>query len=124
MTTGRTVLTTGANSGIGLATAVALARAGFDSVGGVRSAAKARLVREAAQAAGVQVRTVLLDVADDVACRRVVDRLWPCAIVNNAGYSASGAVEDVSDEEARLALETMVVAPMRAARAAPHEAPR
>ena len=40
------VLTTGANSGIGLATVIEVARKGFDSVdsvGSVRSAAKARV---------------------------------------------------------------------------------
>jgi len=42
-------------------------------------------------------------------------------IVNNAGYSGIGAIEDVTDEEARHQLETMVVAPMRLARLAlPH----
>ena len=115
------VLTTGANSGIGLATAIELARRGFDSVGSVRSPAKARLVRSAAAAAGVEVRTVLLDVADAEACRRVVDRLRPHAIVNNAGFGAVGAVEDVGDADARQALETMVLAPIRLARLAlPH----
>jgi NAD(P)-dependent dehydrogenase (short-subunit alcohol dehydrogenase family) len=59
-----TGLTTGANSGIGLATVLELARLGFDSVGSVRSAAKGRTVRKAAKLAGVQVRTVLLDVKD------------------------------------------------------------
>ena len=45
----------------------------------------------------------------------------PWAIVNNAGYSGVGAIEDVSDDEARHQLETMVVAPMRLARLAlPH----
>ena len=112
---------TGANSGIGLATAIAAARAGFDVVGSVRSAAKARLVRSAAAEARVEVRTVLLDVTDGQACRRVVERVRPWGLVNNAGYPASGAVEDVGDDEARAALETMVVAPMRLARLAlPH----
>lgn len=117
----RTVLVTGANSGIGLATAVAAARAGLDVVGTVRSPAKARLVRAAADAAQVDVRTAILDVGDAQACRRVIDRVRPWGLVNNAGYSASGAVEDVSDAEARAALETMVVAPMRLCRLAlPH----
>ncbi|MEP7105212.1 MAG: SDR family NAD(P)-dependent oxidoreductase [Chloroflexota bacterium] len=115
------VLTTGANSGIGLATAIAVARAGFDSVGSVRSAAKARQVRAAAAAAGAEVRTVLLDVREPAACARVVGRLRPWAVVNNAGFPASGAVEDVDDAAARAAFETMVLAPIRLARLAlPH----
>lgn len=121
MTGRRTVLTTGANSGIGLATAIALARAGFDSVGSVRSAAKGGAVRRAAAEAGVEVRTVLLDVRDEAACARVLGRLRPFGVVNNAGFSATGAVEDVPDAEAREAFETMVLAPMRIARLAlPH----
>jgi NAD(P)-dependent dehydrogenase (short-subunit alcohol dehydrogenase family) len=115
------VLTTGANSGIGLATVVEVARKGFDSVGSVRSAAKARIVRDAARQAGVEVRTVILDVTDEAQCRNVIDRLRPYAIVNNAGYGAVGAIEDVSDAEAHAVFETMVFAPLRLARLAlPH----
>ena len=112
------VLTTGANSGIGLATVIEVARKGFDSVGSVRSAAKAKVVRDAARKAGVEVRTVILDVADEAQCRKVVDRLRPYGIVNNAGYGAVGAIEDVSDREAHAVFETMVFAPLRLARLA------
>ncbi len=117
----QTVLTTGANSGIGLATALEVARRGYHSVGSVRSEAKAEQVRRAAQAAGLKVDTVLMDVNNAADCRRVVKRLMPYAVVNNAGFPATGAVEDVSDREAREVLETMVIAPMRLARLAlPH----
>jgi len=114
----RTVLVTGANSGIGLATVIELARKGFDAVGSVRSAAKAKDVRQAASEAGVSVRTVLLDVTDAGAGARVIDRLRPYGIVNNAGYPAMGAIEDVDDEEAHRVVETMVFGPIRLARAA------
>ena len=114
----RTVLTTGANSGLGLSTVLALARAGFRSVGSVRSRAKADFVRRAAEEANVQVGTVLLDVTDAAACRRVIEAVEPWGIVNNAGYGITAAVEDVEDDEARAIFETLVIAPMRLARLA------
>jgi NAD(P)-dependent dehydrogenase (short-subunit alcohol dehydrogenase family) len=114
----RTVLTTGANSGIGLACAVELARRGYRSVGSVRSAAKADVVAKAAADAGVPVETVLLDVDDADSCADVMARFELYGLVNNAGYGLTGAVEDVGDDEARALLETMVVAPMRLARLA------
>jgi NAD(P)-dependent dehydrogenase (short-subunit alcohol dehydrogenase family) len=117
----KTVLTTGTNSGIGLATVIRVAQLGFRSVGTVRSETKARTVRTAAERAGVEVETVLLDVDDAPACAEVVDRVRPWALVNNAGYGGIGAIEDVDDAEARGLIETMVIAPMRLSRlAAPH----
>ncbi|HET9077582.1 MAG TPA: SDR family NAD(P)-dependent oxidoreductase [Acidimicrobiales bacterium] len=117
----RVVLTTGSNSGIGLATTIEAARLGFRSVGSVRSEAKAEAVQRAAGRAGVGVETVLLDVNDAERCAQVVDELRPWGLVNNAGFGGMGAVEDVGDDEARELMETMVMAPMRLARlAAPH----
>ena len=118
MTDQKTVLTTGANSGIGLATVLELARRGHRSVGTVRSRAKARVVHDAARDEGVDVETVLLDVTDAAACQRIVDQVLPDALVNNAGHSTTGAIEDVGDREAHLAMETMVFAPMRLSRLA------
>jgi NAD(P)-dependent dehydrogenase (short-subunit alcohol dehydrogenase family) len=114
----RTVLTTGANSGIGLATVVEVARRGFRSVGSVRTPDKARLVEEAARRADVTVETVLLDVRDAAQCTAVVRQLQPWGLVNNAGLPAAGAIEDIDDDEARAVLDTMVLAPVRLARLA------
>jgi NAD(P)-dependent dehydrogenase (short-subunit alcohol dehydrogenase family) len=116
----RTVLTTGANSGIGLETVIELARRGFRSVGSVRSEEKAGVVHDAAKEAGVEVETVFLDVADGAGCDRVIDELGAplYGLVNNAGYSGTGAIEDVSDDDVRRQLEVMLVAPMRLARLA------
>lgn len=121
------VLTTGANSGIGLATALEVARQGFVSVGTVRSAAKARHLQAAAEAASVRVHPVQLDVTDAAACQAVTAevhrRFGPVwGLVNNAGYAVTGAVEEIGDDEARAVLETMVVAPARLARLVlPHQ---
>ncbi len=115
----RTVLTTGASSGIGLATAIEIARRGFHSVASVRSDAKAVPLLKAAAEAGVEVETVLLDVTDADACRNVIHELPALfGLVNNAGYGLTGAVEDVEDDEAHRLFETMVHAPVRLARLA------
>lgn len=113
-----TVLVTGANSGIGLATVIELARRGYRAVGSVRSSAKAAAVQAAADEAGVDVETVELDVADADACEAIVPGLGIWGLVNNAGYALTGAVEDVGDAEARALFEVMVHAPMRLTRLA------
>ncbi len=120
-----TVLVTGANSGLGLATVVAVAKAGFDAVGTVRSDEKAEVVARAAADAGVEVATRLLDVTDADGCAGVIEEFRPWGLVNNAGVGTAGAIEDVDDDEARRILEIMVVAPMRLARLAiPHQRAR
>ncbi len=114
----RAVLVTGANSGLGLATTLEVARRGFHAIGSVRSEAKAEAVQQAARSAGLEVETLLLDVTDPARCEEVVGGLDLFGLVNNAGYSVTGAVEDVPDDEARSILETMLLAPMRLARLA------
>ena len=114
----RAVLTTGANSGIGLETVLEVARRGFRSIGSVRSEAKADVVHKAAADAGVEVETVIMDVADADATAAVMGKLDLYGLVNNAGYSGTGAIEDVTDEDARRQLEVMLVAPMRLAKLA------
>lgn len=121
MTAHRTVLTTGANSGIGLATVLEIAERGHRSIGTVRSESKAEVVHAAAADAGVTVETALLDVTDAATGAAIIEEFRPDALVNNAGFSITGAIEDVTDDEARFAFETMVLAPMRLARlAVPH----
>ena len=111
----RTVLVTGANSGLGLATCLHLAGLGFRVVGTARSEEKLDAVAKAAGDAGVAVDGALLDVTDGPACEALVEWLEPWAVVNNAGYMNVGRVVDVTREEALRQLDTLVVAPMRLA---------
>ncbi len=118
----RSVVVTGANSGIGLVTVLELAGAGYDVIGTVRSADKAAVVTEAAELRGVSVRTVELSVDDAASTEAGFAQIaamtegGPWAVVNNAGFAQSGAVEDVPDDLVRAQLETNVVAPIRIAR--------
>ena len=118
----RTVVVTGANSGIGLATALELAAVGYDVIGTARSQDKADVLHEAADDRGVRVQTVLLDVADAESTTKgfaEVDAMTdggPWAVVNNAGLAQAGAVEDVDDDDVRYQLEVNLVAPARIAR--------
>lgn len=119
---GKSVVVTGANSGIGLATVLELAGAGYDVIGTARTGKKARGIHRAAAEAGHAVRTVLLDVADDASTRQGFTEIatmtdgGPWAVVNNAGFAQAGAVEDVGDEAVRYQLEVNLLAPARIAR--------
>jgi len=112
----RKVLTTGCNSGLGLATVLEMARRGHHSIGTVRSPEKTKIVAEAAAREGVEVTTQILDVTDAAACAEVVRDIEPDVLINNAGYMVYAAIEEVEDEDARNLLETMVLAPTRLAR--------
>ncbi|MCB0864986.1 MAG: SDR family oxidoreductase [Solirubrobacterales bacterium] len=92
---GRTALVTGANSGLGLRTASALAGAGAAVLMGCRDAARATAARDRilAEHPEADVEIVALDLADLEAVRRAAEEV--CArsgpldlLVNNAGVMA------------------------------------
>ncbi len=111
----RTVLVTGTNSGLGLATCLHLAGLGFRVVGTARSHEKLELLDKAAKDVGVHVEGAVLDITDEAGCQSVVTAVEPWAVVNNAGYMNVGRVVDVTREDALRQLDTLVVAPMRLA---------
>jgi NAD(P)-dependent dehydrogenase (short-subunit alcohol dehydrogenase family) len=92
---------TGANSGIGRATALHLAGSGYTVFGTVRSVAKADKLNAAAEAAGVAVALVELDVASDASVERGFASILEQAgrvdhLVNNAGVGGNGVVEETT----------------------------
>src|SRR5215208_1437745 len=105
--TPRTVLITGCSTGIGRACAERLARAGHT----VYATARRLESIEDLRAAGC--RTLALDVTDDASMRAAVEAVEAeqgavGALVNNAGYSQSGAVETLPMEDLRRQFETNV----------------
>jgi NADP-dependent 3-hydroxy acid dehydrogenase YdfG len=101
------VLITGCSSGIGKATALWLVKAGFNVV------ATARKVETLADLKAAGCSTLALDVNDEKSMVKAVDAVVKehggiGALVNNAGYSQSGAVEAVSMERVRAQFETNV----------------
>jgi NAD(P)-dependent dehydrogenase (short-subunit alcohol dehydrogenase family) len=118
----KSVVITGANSGIGLVTAIELAKAGYEVYGTARSEQKVADLEQAARDAGTSVSGVVCDVSDEDSCTRgfaeIASRTGggPDAVINNAGSAQAGAIEDVDDELVRKQLEINLVAPARVAR--------
>lgn len=94
---------TGANSGIGRATAIYLAGQGHTVYGTVRSFDKATKLNAMAAEAGVTVDLVELDVAQDDSVQaglaQVLDQAGRIdVLVNNAGIGGNGTVEETPIE--------------------------
>lgn len=90
---------TGANSGIGRATAVYLAGQGHRVIGTVRSIARAEKLLDMAAAAGVTVELFELDVADDASVRTGFEQILAATgrvdhLINNAGVGGNSVAEE------------------------------
>jgi NAD(P)-dependent dehydrogenase (short-subunit alcohol dehydrogenase family) len=102
------VLVTGAARGIGRATALRLAAAGWDVIAGVRQAQDGD---ELAQAVPGRICSVVLDLTDEQQVA-ALDQALPArldAVVNNAGIAVAGPLEAVPLAELRRQLEINVV---------------
>ncbi len=107
----QSVLITGANSGIGRATALRLAAEGHRGFAAMRDTSKGGKLRELAGERGVSVETVELDVTDDASVRHGVEQVLEQAghldtLVNNAGIGWNATTEDIDVEAAKLTFET------------------
>jgi NAD(P)-dependent dehydrogenase (short-subunit alcohol dehydrogenase family) len=103
----KAVLITGCSSGIGRATALRLAHSGWKVYASARRPESIADLREAG------CETLALDVTDEASMQAAVERVEQAegaigVLINNAGYSQSGAIETVPLEAVRRQFETNV----------------
>jgi len=108
----KAVLITGCSTGIGRATAERLAGAGWN----VYATARKESAIEDLKASGC--KTLSLDVTDEKSMQKAVETVSEAegavgALVNNAGYSQSGAIETVPMDSVHRQFETNVFGLMR-----------
>jgi 3-oxoacyl-[acyl-carrier protein] reductase len=127
---GKAAIVTGGGTGVGRATALALARRGCSVVVNYsRSAAEAERTAAEVAALGVRALPVQADVADDAACRRLVDtavrelgRLD--VLVNNAGttvFVPHANLDGIAGDDWSRVLGVNLIGPFQLVRAArPH----
>ncbi|MFW6074380.1 MAG: SDR family NAD(P)-dependent oxidoreductase, partial [Chloroflexota bacterium] len=101
----RAILITGASSGIGRATAIRLAQRGLNVYASARNVSSIESLGE------YGCKTLSLDVTDSAsienAVREVSSREGAVGVlINNAGYSQTGAIESVPMAQARRQFET------------------
>ncbi|MGY1945163.1 SDR family oxidoreductase [Nocardia asiatica] len=98
----KTVLVTGASTGIGRATALLLAREGFTVYAGVRKEADG-------EALGASITPITLDVTDAGQIAEAAERIDRLdALINNAGVGVTGPLEFISLDALRWQYEVNV----------------
>ena len=102
---------TGSSSGIGLATAVALARAGHTVVATMRDLDRGAEIRHVATDEKLAIHLAAIDVDHDNSVRRgfseIVAEQGPIdVLVNNAGIGGGGAIEETPVDVFRQVMET------------------
>jgi NAD(P)-dependent dehydrogenase (short-subunit alcohol dehydrogenase family) len=107
----KVALVTGSSSGVGLETALALARDGYHTFASMRDVRKAVELEHAAKKENLSIDVIELDVDKEEsivsAIKKVVaDKGRLDVLVNNAGYGQFGCVEDVSVDDFRKQFET------------------
>ncbi|GFH38211.1 SDR family NAD(P)-dependent oxidoreductase [Streptomyces pacificus] len=124
--TTKVVLITGTSSGIGLAAAVAAARAGWHTVATLRDPRRADALRKAAGEAGVELDIRQLDVVDEASVAAAVDGVVADhgrldAVINNAGAGHLGTLENGTVADVRKVMEVNFFGVLNVSKAAlPH----
>ena len=114
----KTVLITGASSGIGKSTALYLAQRGYTVVGTSRSAERLADVQAQAAESGHPITALELDINSDEAVARdlppVIAKLGSLdALINSAAYGLWGPVESLTLSEVRDQFEVNFFTPLR-----------
>jgi NAD(P)-dependent dehydrogenase (short-subunit alcohol dehydrogenase family) len=104
-------LVTGTSTGIGLATAIRLAKDGHRVYASMRDPEKATPLRTAARDAGVDVEVVALDVDRDASVRAAIGSILEREgrvdnLVNNAGIDEGYCLEETPMDTFRAVMET------------------
>ena len=120
---GNVALVTGAFGGIGQATALKLAAAGWTVYASGRDLAKSTPLVAQARAAGLQITPIVLDVTDERSVEAAISQIAQEAgqldvLVNNAGSGVFGAVTESSPTQIRQLFETNVIGMVATSRAA------
>ncbi len=107
----KVVVVTGSSSGIGFETSLLLARKGFYTFATMRNLNKSQKIKDIAKNENLSLKVLQLDVTDDKsvkdAFRQINDESSRIdVLVNNAGYGAIGAVEEMSLDEFKSQFET------------------
>jgi NAD(P)-dependent dehydrogenase (short-subunit alcohol dehydrogenase family) len=114
---------TGANSGIGRATAIHLAANGYEVYGTIRDRGRAAKLEAMAAERGAEVRLVELDVADDDSVRNGFEEIARQAsggvdlLVNNAGVGANAVMEATTAAELLEVMNVNLCGAVRCAQA-------
>lgn len=100
----KTVLITGASSGIGRESAILLAQNGYEVYGVARNIQKLQELQK------YGIKTFRMDLCDEESIKEGVEKILGESgrvdvLINNAGYGSYGAIEDVSIEEAKRQFE-------------------
>lgn len=107
----KVALVTGCSSGIGLETALALAKDGYSTYASMRNTDKASEIAERAKKENLPLKVIQLDVDNTQSIKNAVSQIIKeknrlDVLVNNAGYGIFGCLEDVSVEELKEQFET------------------
>ena len=104
---GKTVVVTGASSGIGRATALAFAYQGANLVIASRRAELLDEVARQCHSLGVQCRAFVTDVSKRDDCRRLIESAGRVdVLVNNAGFAIFDAIESANDDDLESMMQT------------------